>query len=216
MHFAGNFHPEWGYLAPAPSLMRTARVAMVAMAVGATAGAGVVLSLVDRPEETSVAARTLVRPVEVAASTLVSASEAAQAQPQRPANMQGAIQGESAKPVPGGVRVGAPVASESSTVPAAQAPANVAALAEAPAATAAAPAKPAAESTPGPGAAPAADAAPAPAPKKAKNKHHPSHYASRGGPLELLPGEYYANGASGWPRDGRWGGYFSDNRYSDR
>jgi hypothetical protein len=214
MHFAGNFHPEWGYLAPAPSLMRTARVAMVAMAVGATAGAGVVLSLVDRPAETSVAARTLVRPVEVAASTLVSASEAAQAQPQRQVNMQAAIQGEAAKPVPAGVRVSAPAASESSTVPAAQAPANVAALAEAPAATATAPVTPAAEPTPGPGAVPAADAAPAP--KKAKSKHHPSHYASRGGPLELLPGEYYANGASGWPRDGRWGGYFSDNRYSDR
>ena len=64
MRFAGNFHPEWGYLAPAPSFLRTTRVALVAAAVGATAGAGVVLSLTDRPVETSVAARTLVRPVE--------------------------------------------------------------------------------------------------------------------------------------------------------
>jgi hypothetical protein len=63
MRFADNFNPEWGYLAPAPNFMRTARVALVAAAVGAISGAGVVLSLIDRPaaEETSIAARTLVR-----------------------------------------------------------------------------------------------------------------------------------------------------------
>jgi hypothetical protein len=59
MRFAGNFNPEWGYLAPAPSFIRTVRIAMVAAAVGATAGAAVVFSLVDRPTaEESVAART--------------------------------------------------------------------------------------------------------------------------------------------------------------
>ncbi len=63
MRFADNFNPEWGYLAPAPNFMRTARVALVAAAVGAISGAGVVLSLIDRPaaEETSIAARTLVQ-----------------------------------------------------------------------------------------------------------------------------------------------------------
>src|ERR1700761_463863 len=45
MPFGGNFHPEWGALAPAPSFMRTARIVAVATAIGATAGAGVVLSL---------------------------------------------------------------------------------------------------------------------------------------------------------------------------
>jgi hypothetical protein len=50
MRSAGNFSPEWGYLAPAPSFMRTARVVLVATTVGATAGAGVVLSLIDHPE----------------------------------------------------------------------------------------------------------------------------------------------------------------------
>ncbi len=45
MRSAGNFSPEWGYLAPAPSFMRTARIVVVATAIGATAGAGVVLSL---------------------------------------------------------------------------------------------------------------------------------------------------------------------------
>ena len=35
MRYAGNFHPEWGYLAPAPNFIRTARVILVATAVGA-------------------------------------------------------------------------------------------------------------------------------------------------------------------------------------
>jgi len=64
MRSAGNFSPEWGYLAPAPSFMRTARIVLVATAIGATAGAGVVLSLVDHPaadgEKTSIAARAIV------------------------------------------------------------------------------------------------------------------------------------------------------------
>jgi hypothetical protein len=66
MRSAGNFSPEWGYLAPAPSLARTARVVLVATAIGATAGAGVVLSLVERPAEaqnTPIAARAIVTSV---------------------------------------------------------------------------------------------------------------------------------------------------------
>lgn len=63
MRFADSFNPEWGYLAPAPSFMRTARVALVAAVVGAASGAAVVVSLIDRPaaKETSIAARTLVQ-----------------------------------------------------------------------------------------------------------------------------------------------------------
>ncbi len=60
MRSAGNFSSEWGYLAPAPSFLRTARVVLVATAIGATAGAGVVLSLVDHPSaegETTASAR---------------------------------------------------------------------------------------------------------------------------------------------------------------
>jgi hypothetical protein len=61
MRHVGNFNPEWGYLAPAPSLLRTARVFLVAAAVGGTTSAAVVFSLMDRPAaETTVAARTLV------------------------------------------------------------------------------------------------------------------------------------------------------------
>jgi len=71
MRYAGNFHQEWGYLAPAPSFIRTARVVLVAVTVGATAGAGVVFSLVGREDtETSVAARTLARPAEAASAQL--------------------------------------------------------------------------------------------------------------------------------------------------
>jgi hypothetical protein len=70
-----NFHPEWGCLAPAPTLMRTMRVALVATAVGATAGGGVVLSLAGHSaDQRSVGERTLVRPVP-AASTAVSTPE---------------------------------------------------------------------------------------------------------------------------------------------
>jgi hypothetical protein len=68
MHDSTNFHPEWGYLAPAPSFIRKARVVLVAVAVGATM-AGVAFSRVShQAAETSVAARTLVRPIEGASA----------------------------------------------------------------------------------------------------------------------------------------------------
>ena len=60
MRHSEKFHPEWGYLAPAPSFIRTARVVLAATVVGAIAGAGVVFSLVAHPSSgTSVALRTL-------------------------------------------------------------------------------------------------------------------------------------------------------------
>lgn len=68
MRHSMNFHPVWGCLAPAPSFLRTIRAVLVATAVGATAGGGVVLSLVDRSAgQTSPAERTLVRPDAVSA-----------------------------------------------------------------------------------------------------------------------------------------------------
>lgn len=45
MRSARNFHPEWGYFAPTPSFARTLRVAVIAAAIGATAGSVVVVSL---------------------------------------------------------------------------------------------------------------------------------------------------------------------------
>jgi hypothetical protein len=77
MRHAGNFSPEWGYLAPAPSFLHTARIVVVALAVGATASAAVVFSLLDRPvAEESVAART-VAPVNVASSTAMAPAKMA-------------------------------------------------------------------------------------------------------------------------------------------
>ena len=71
MRSAGNFNSEWGYLAPAPSFMRTARVVLVATAIGATAGAAVVLSLIDRPagerdKTASITAHAIVTSVQAA------------------------------------------------------------------------------------------------------------------------------------------------------
>ena len=84
---AMNFHPEWGCLAPAPSFLRTMRTVLVATAVGLIAGGGVVLSLVGHSAgQTSVAERTLVRPIPPV-STSVSAPQAAQLNP-RPLNQR--------------------------------------------------------------------------------------------------------------------------------
>ena len=63
MPYARNVNPEWGYVAPAPSVMRTARLVGIAAIIGASAGAATVFSLLDRPiAQESVAARTLVAP----------------------------------------------------------------------------------------------------------------------------------------------------------
>jgi hypothetical protein len=83
MRSAGNFSPEWGYLAPAPSMLRTLRVVLVATAVGATAGAGVVLSLVDHSTSD-------LDKVAVAAHAIVTSAQAASAQ-EMPAVNTGAV-----------------------------------------------------------------------------------------------------------------------------
>jgi len=80
MRHAANFHPEWGYLAPAPGFIRTARIVLVATAVGAIVGAGVGFSRASRqPTEPSVAARTLVRPIEAIPAGAKTAAQATQA-----------------------------------------------------------------------------------------------------------------------------------------
>ncbi len=140
MRFAGNFNPEWGYLAPAPSFIRTVRIAVVAAAVGATAGAAVVFSLVDRPvAEESVAARTLARSKDFAPAR--TASQAVQPQVptlapvQAPAKPDAAGQSQSALLSPANAAAVGPSASESGASWTIQRPASVAALAETPAAT---------------------------------------------------------------------------------
>jgi hypothetical protein len=47
MRSAGNLHPQWGYLAPTPRLMRTVRIGLVATVFGAISGAAVIISLID-------------------------------------------------------------------------------------------------------------------------------------------------------------------------
>jgi hypothetical protein len=111
MRPAGNFGPEWGYLTPAPSFMRTARIVVVATAIGAIAGAGVVLSLVDHPaadnDQTSANAHAIVSSVEAAPATSAASNDA----------------GSSAAPVnvstvaPASVLPAAPVASRAANPP---------------------------------------------------------------------------------------------------
>jgi hypothetical protein len=78
-----TFHPEWGCLAPAPSFMRTVRTVLVATAVGATAGSGVVFAFVNHSagDQRSVSERTLVRLIPVA-PTSASVAQTAQLSPQ--------------------------------------------------------------------------------------------------------------------------------------
>jgi hypothetical protein len=63
MRYGRNLNPEWGYMAPAPSVMRTVRLIAIATIIGATVGAWTVFSSLDRPlAEESVAARTMIEP----------------------------------------------------------------------------------------------------------------------------------------------------------
>jgi hypothetical protein len=72
MRNTGYFNLEWGYLAPAPSFLRSVRLVVVAATIAATASAAVVFALVRQPAaEASVAARTLAPPVEVASAPKV-------------------------------------------------------------------------------------------------------------------------------------------------
>lgn len=147
MRFAGNFHPEWGYLAPAPNFMRTARVVIVATAIGATAGAAVVLSLAERSApgavtdagKTLVVVHSLVQPAEAAVPAAAAPVAAATptpviapivtAAPVAPAKVQASVQ-PSAPPVTASAPP--PVPSDSRTVSTPAAPAGVATLSESP------------------------------------------------------------------------------------
>jgi hypothetical protein len=131
MRSAGNFHPDWGYLAPAPSFMRTARTVLVATAIGATAGAAVMISLVQHPATDAanepIAAHALVTSVPVVAEAPIPVDERAVAQ--APAQPAAAI---TPKPAVSQMQAAAPVStSKSNTIASApsQTPGNVATLA---------------------------------------------------------------------------------------
>lgn len=236
MRYAGNFHQEWGYLAPAPSFIRTARVILVAAAVGATAGAGVVFSLVGREDtETSVAARTLARPAEAASAQLnvlppAPAALASGAQDHAPRSLAadapraGAADSES-KPssttmVPAGIAALAevPAVTEDAsphpaTSPSAAVPSPVAASppASAPSAAAGVPAKAAVSPAAATGA-PAVEGAPAQQKVVAAKKRIAPRFASRAGSSRIAPGEYYMS-ADNYENRGR-GGYYRANGWN--
>jgi hypothetical protein len=138
MRHVGNFNPEWGYLSPAPSLLRTARVFVVAVVIGATASAAVVFSLMDRPAaETSVAARTLVLSAEP--SQPARAAQHAAQQPLQPARGAPTLRSESpgaiapqAAAVAAHASITPSATTESGAAPIPQGPPAMAALAESP------------------------------------------------------------------------------------
>ena len=147
MRRAASFNPEWGYLAPAPSFVRSARLVIVAAVIGATAGAAVVFSLADRPAaEPSVAARTLVRQPLVTAAATVGAPVVAPLQTesqhaQSRADAPSAAQRQAAMLAPAHVGSTGSLAGELGGMPAVQHPASALALAEVPAVTNAPPAQ---------------------------------------------------------------------------
>jgi hypothetical protein len=141
MRRAANFNPEWGYLAPAPSFVRSARLVLVAAVIGASAGAAVVFSLTDRPvAEQSVAARTLVQTPVGSESAPVSAPVAAQVETESPhaqpqADAAGALQRQGAMLSPAKAGATGLAAGEAGATSTTQHPAGAVALAEAPAVT---------------------------------------------------------------------------------
>ena len=190
MHHARNSHPEWGYLAPAPNFFRAARIVLAATAVGATAGAGVVLSLADRSAgQTPVEARMLVRPIQ-AVPTPDSAPQTAQM------NAQASIQNQPTRASGTNGQAGSAAASERSADWSARA-SSIAGLVDAPALTDDTPAKAPAAPSLAVGQPPLAGMPPLQV--KATKKHHVApRYAWRGGLFGFLQGEHFhAWGLSG-------------------
>lgn len=149
MRSAGNFSPEWGYLAPMPSFMRTARIVVAATAVGATAGAVVMLSLVDHPatqvgSDTAAAAHAIVTSAQAATppavvlaipstaniAAPVSAPVQAQIPLRTPASARPQPVVATQSPQAPGIGVQAPNPGAASPSPAPQSPPSVAALTE--------------------------------------------------------------------------------------
>ena len=82
MRHATTTRLQWGYPPPTPSAFRTAWVILIATAVGATASASVVVSLVDRSaSQTSLSAQPVARLIQ-ASRTRANASQIAQVNPQ--------------------------------------------------------------------------------------------------------------------------------------
>ncbi len=188
-----SFRPEWGYVPAANGFSRTIHLVLVATAIGATAGSGVVLSLVDVASgQASVAAHSVAAPVQA----LISVPEAAQPKPQSLI--------EFTMDLGANGRLGA-AASESSANPNIAAPTGTAPLTEV-----------------GPNDASVKVATPllaaaAPAENKATKKRRVApRYVQRDGLFGFVLGNQYTNRASGGSyHDGRWAGFYQNggNRY---
>lgn len=189
MRNTANFHPEWGYLAPAPSFMRTVRAVLVATAVGVTVGAGAVFSWAGHPApELSVGERTLVRPVE---------AESALPQTSVQATKADGLSSTARRSLADNSRSAEGAAHEPATGPATRAPAGIAALTAAHTATEGH--SVAAIATPTPAKDPTLNVAPIKK-KLAKKSNAPWRFASREEPVGF--GEY--------SRRRSWGGYYGD------
>jgi hypothetical protein len=138
MRYDRNFHPEWGYVAAAPNVMRTVRLIAVAAIIGATGSAATVFSLLDRPlAEESVAARTLVTP-DPGRPLAASTSSVAAQQPTEPQQVKSPAEAENSaeqKAPPASAAAGAarPLPSELAATSTPQPSTGAAALAKAPA-----------------------------------------------------------------------------------
>ena len=198
MRHSANFHPEWGYLAPAPSFMRTMRLVLLASAVGLTLGAGAVFSWAShQTSEPSVAARTLVRPTE---------GGSAGANPPAPATQANSPSSTEKRPLAVNSRSADGAANKTSTSSTTRVPEDTAAVAEAPATT--------------DGLAIAAIAAPATVSREpvlnvasikkkiTKKSNTTWRFASREEPFGLTPGEHHKRRS--------WGGYYGDTGGSYR
>ena len=174
MRSAGNFNSEWGYLAPAPSFMRTARVVLVATAIGATAGAAVVLSLIDRPagerdKTASITAHAIVTSVQAAPAMATLAPDSASGALAEPVKVTTAVPPKAAPAIQAALPAAqvsspAPVASQAASAAAPRATPVVMPPAAATQSMAIAAPQPAAENADASGPSTAPAAAPKPAP----------------------------------------------------
>jgi hypothetical protein len=133
MRYDRNLNPEWGYLVPSPSVMRSARLIALATIIGAIVGAAAVFSLPNRPfAEESVAARTLVVPD--SKQPVITSRSVAVEQPTEPQQVKLVAAEQNEQKAPPAAAGGAPpLPSELATTSTPRRPNSVAVLAEAPA-----------------------------------------------------------------------------------
>jgi hypothetical protein len=189
MRNTANFHPEWGYLAPAPSFMRTVRAVLVATAVGVTLGAGAVFGWAShQAPESSVGERTLVRSVETLPAVPQTSVQATKTD---------GLSSTERRSLAEYNRSAEGAAHEPAASPTTRAPAGIAALTAAHTATEGH--SVAAIAAPAPAKDPALNVAPIKK-KLAKRSNAPWRFASREEPIGF--GEY--------SRRRSWGGYYGD------